>query len=348
MQKEIKIGSKIISEDSPAYIVAEMSGNHNLSYDRAIAIIDAAKEAGADAVKLQTYTPDTITMDCDSDLFKTGGIWSGSTLYKLYQTAYTPWEWQGKLIEYANRIGLDCFSSPFDFTAVDFLEELHVPAYKLASFEINDIPLIRKMAGTGKPIIMAAGIAHLEDIDLALRTCLEEGNDKIILLKCVSSYPAPYEDMNIKSIPLIAETFDCLSGLSDHSMGTEVSVSAVALGAKMIEKHFTLRRSDGGPDAEFSMEPEEFKSMVSQIRNVEKALGKATFDLTEAQEKERRSSRSLFVTEDIKKGEVLTEKNIRSIRPGYGLHTKYYDRVLGCAALEDIKRGTPLDWKHFH
>ncbi len=346
MKKEIQIGTHIISNENPTYIIAEMSGNHNSDYHRAIKIIDAAKEAGADAIKLQTYTPDTITLDCDSEMFKTGGLWEGMTLHQLYQTAYTPWEWQGKLIKYANEIGLDCFSSPFDPTSVDFLEEIKVPAYKIASFEIVDIPLIRKIARLGKPMLISTGIAHLEDIDLAVRTCLEEGNNQIILLKCVSSYPAPYEDMNIRGIPLIAETFDCISGLSDHTLGSEVSVASIALGAKVIEKHFTLRRADGGPDAAFSMEPEEFRRMTDQIRNVEKALGRKTFDLTEKQEKERIGGRSLFVAEDIKQGEIFTEKNIRSVRPGHGLHTKFYDQILGCSASVDLKKGTPLEWKY--
>lgn len=280
MNKEIQIGNRIISENSPVYIIAEMSANHNMDFNRAKAIIKAAAEAGADAIKIQTYTPDTITIDCDDDIFKTQSkIWEGMSLYKLYQMAYTPWEWQSQLQEYAQKLGLDFFSSPFDFTAVDFLEKLNVPAYKVASFEINDIPLIKKIAGTGKPIIISTGIAYLEDIDLALRACNEMGNNDVVLLKCVSAYPAPYEEMNLKVISNMSQTFGCIAGLSDHTLGAETSIASVALGGKVIEKHLTLRRSDGGPDAVFSMEPEEFKQMVEQVRNVEKALGRVTYKL---------------------------------------------------------------------
>ena len=347
MKKEIQIGKRTIAEDEPVYFIAEMSGNHNMDFDRAIKIIDAAKEAGADAVKLQTYTPDTITIDCDSQLFQVGkGLWEGKTLYGLYQEAYTPWEWQPKLIEHARDIGIDCFSSPFDLTSIDFLHRLDVPAYKIASYEINDIPLIRKAAATGIPVIISTGIAHLEDIELALRVCKEEGNENVILLKCVSSYPTPYELFNLKGLSLLKETFDCLVGLSDHSMGTEVAVAAVALGARVVEKHFTLRRADGGVDSAFSMEPEEFAKMVSEIRHVEAALGRATLELTEKQEKERGGSRSLFVVKDIKAGELFTSENVRSIRPGAGMHTKYYEQILGQRAKCDLKKGTPMDWKY--
>ncbi len=347
MNKEFTINTHIVSEDSPVYFIAEMSGNHNMDYDRAVAIIDAAKEAGADAVKLQTYTPDTITIDCDSELFQVGkGLWEGRTLYGLYQEAYTPWDWQPKLMEHARDIGIDCFSSPFDLTSVDFLQELNVPAYKIASYEINDIPLIRKVAATGKPVIISTGIAHLEDIELALRTCREEKNENVILLKCVSSYPTPYELFNLKGIPLLREAFDCQVGLSDHSMGSEVAVAAVALGARVVEKHFTLSRADGGVDSAFSMEPAEFSRMVTEIRNVEAALGEPTLELTEKQEKERGGSRSLFVVSDMKAGEVFTTDNVRSIRPGAGMHTKYYEQILGRKARSDLKKGTPLDWKY--
>lgn len=347
MKKDITIGRHVISENSPVYIVAEMSGNHNMDINRAKAIIKAAAEAGADAIKIQTYTPDTITIDCDDDIFKAQSkIWEGMTLYKLYQTAYTPWEWQKELKLYAEEMGLDFFSSPFDLTAIDFLEDLEVPAYKVASFEINDIPFIRKIAKTGKPIIISTGIAYLEDIDLALRVCKEEGNDKVILLKCVSAYPAPYEQMNIKIIPNMSQTFDCIVGLSDHSLGTETAIASVALGGKVIEKHLTLRRSDGGPDAAFSMEPEEFALMVQQVRNVEKALGKATYELTKAQIDNRAGARSLFVVKDIEEGELFTAENVRSIRPNVGMHTKHYEDVLGQEAKCAIKKGTPMDWKY--
>lgn len=347
MNKAINIGKRTISTDGPTYIVAEMSGNHNMDYDRAKAIILAAAEAGVDAIKIQTYTADTITIDCDSELFQTHkGLWEGMTLHELYKKAYTPWEWQAGLKEYAESLGLDFFSSPFDLSAVDFLEGLNVPAYKVASFEINDIPLIRKIAKTGKPIIISTGIAYLEDIDLAVRTCKEEGNDQVILLKCTSAYPTPFEQMNLRVIPNMSQTFECMIGLSDHSLGTETAIASVALGAKMIEKHLTLSRSEGGVDAAFSMEPQEFKQMVNEIRNVEKALGRVTYELTDKQIESRENSRSLFVVEDIKEGEIFSKQNIRSIRPGDGMHTKYYGDVLGKVAKCDIKKGTPMDWKY--
>lgn len=346
MKKTIQIGINHIGQGHPTYIVAEMSANHNMDFERAKAIIKAAAQAGADAIKIQTYTPDTITIESDKPAFRTKGIWEGRTLYELYGKAYTPWEWQEELQTYAHASGIDFFSSPFDLTAVDFLENLHVPAYKVASFEINDIPFIRKIAKTGKPIIMSTGIAYLEDIDLAVRTCLEEGNDQVILLKCISSYPAPYENMNLNVIPNMKDTFDCICGLSDHSMGTEIAVAAVALGAKVIEKHFTLCRADGGEDSQFSMEPQEFKSMVQQIRNVEKALGTVTYALNDAQIDSRIYSRSLFVVKDIKQGEVFTPENVRSIRPGIGMHTKHWDEILGKHARCDIEKGTPMDWKY--
>lgn len=346
MKKTIQIGINHIGQGNPTYIVAEMSANHNMDFERAKAIIKAAAQAGADAIKIQTYTPDTITIESDKPAFRTKGIWEGRTLYELYGKAYTPWEWQEELQTYAHACGIDFFSSPFDLTAVDFLENLHVPAYKVASFEINDIPFIRKIAKTGKPIIMSTGIAYLEDIDLAVRTCLEEGNDQVILLKCISSYPAPYENMNLNVIPNMKDTFDCICGLSDHSMGTEIAVAAVALGAKVIEKHFTLCRADGGEDSQFSMEPQEFKSMVQQIRNVEKALGTVTYALNDAQIDSRIYSRSLFVVKDIKQGEVFTPENVRSIRPGIGMHTKHWDEILGKHARCDIEKGTPMDWKY--
>lgn len=346
MLKQIKIGNKLVGGDAPAFIVAEVSGNHLQDFERAKAIIKAAADAGADAVKLQTYTADTITLDCDNDYFQItqGTIWDGTTLHKLYQEAFTPWEWQPELMKYANELGLECFSSPFDHTAVDFMEKMDMPAYKIASFEINDIPLIRKIAKLGKPIIFATGIAYLEDIERALKVCKEEGNEQVILLKCTSQYPSPYESMNLRVIPNMAEVFDCTTGLSDHSMGCTVAVASVALGAKMVEKHLTLSRADGGPDAEFSMEPAEFKQMVDEIRIVEKALGKVTYELTEQQVRSREDGRSLFVVKDVKEGEVFTEENVRSIRPNFGLHTMYYEVVIGKKAKADIAKGTPLAW----
>jgi len=348
MEKKIKIGNRYVGEGEKTFIVAEVSANHLQDYNRAEAIIRAAKEAGADAVKLQTYTPDTITLDCDNDYFQItqGTIWDGTTLHKLYETAYTPWEWQPKLMKLANELGMECFSSPFDDTAVDFMQKMNMPAYKVASFEINDIPLIRKIARIGKPVILATGIAYLEDLERALRVCKEEGNHQVILLKCTSAYPSPYEDMNLKVIPNMAQVFDCITGLSDHSMGTAAAVASVALGAKMIEKHFTLSRTDGGPDAAFSMEPAEFKQMVNDIRIVEKALGRVTYELTDKQQKSREDGRSLFVVKDMKAGEAFTKENVRSIRPAFGMHTMYYDEILGKKAKTDISRGTPLDWKY--
>ena len=347
MNREIRIGKRIISESSPVFVVAELSANHNHDYGRAIELIHAAKEAGADAVKLQTYTADTITIDCDDDCFqmKEGTIWDGTTLYKLYSEAYTPWEWQPRLKEEAEKLGMDCFSSPFDFTSVDFLEKMDVPAYKIASYEINDIPMIRKIAKLHKPVIFATGIAYPEDIERALTVCREEGNEDVILLKCVSAYPTPYEEVNLNIIPTLAKTYDCLTGLSDHTMGTVVSVGSIALGAKMIEKHLTQRRADGGPDSAFSMEPEEFAKMVKDIRIMEKALGSSEYQLTDTQKLEHGGSRSLFVVKDISPGEILTPENIRSIRPGNGLHTMYYEEVLGRKAKSFLKKGTPLSWE---
>lgn len=345
MNKTITIGKRTLSADSPVFIVSELSANHNQDYNRAVEIIHAAAQAGADAVKLQTYTPDTLTIDCHEDCFvNKGGLWDGLTEYELYQKAYTPWEWQPKLMEEAAKLGLECFSSPFDFTSIDFLESLHVPAYKIASYEINDIPLIRKAARLHKPMIFATGIAYPEDIERALSVCAEEGNQDVILLKCVSAYPTPYEDVNLNVIPTLAKTYDCLTGISDHTLGTIVSAGAVPLGIRMVEKHLTLRRSDGGPDSAFSMEPEEFAQMVQEIRILEKALGSPEYHLTDKQIEQRQGSRSLFVVKDIAEGEVLTSENIRSIRPGIGLHTMYYEEVLGKHAKHYLKKGTPLAW----
>ncbi len=347
MDKRIRIGKRYVGEGEKTFVVAEVSANHLQDYGRAEAIIKAAAQAGADAVKLQTYTPDTITLDCDNDYFQItqGTIWDGTTLHKLYEEAYTPWEWQPRLMEYANGLGLECFSSPFDATAVDFMKEMDMPAYKVASFEINDIPLIRKIAGLGKPVILATGIAYLEDMERALQVCKEEGNEQVVLLKCTSAYPSPYEEMNLKVIPNMAQVFDCITGLSDHSIGTAAAVASVALGAKMVEKHLTLSRADGGPDGAFSMEPDEFKKMVDEIRIVEKALGKVTYELSEKQKRSREDGRSLFVVKNMKEGEIFTEENVRSIRPAFGLHTMYLDEIMGKRARTDISKGTPLDWK---
>lgn len=347
MKNIIEIDGIKIGEGQPTFIIAEMSANHLQDYDRAVEIIKKAKWAGADAIKLQTYTPDTITIDCDNEYFqiKQKTIWDGTTLHKLYQTAYTPWDWQPKLKKIAEELGLVFFSSPFDYTSVEFLEEMKVPAYKIASFEINDIPFIEYIAAKGKPIIMSTGIARLGDIQDAIDACKRMGNENIALLKCTSSYPAPVEEINLNTIPNIKETFNAVVGLSDHTMGNCVSVAGVAKGANIVEKHMTLRREDGGADSQFSMEPEEFKEMVDNIRIVEKALGKVTYDLTEKQRNSREHSRSLFIVKDIKEGEVFTEENLRSIRPGFGLETKYIKDILGKKAKNDIKKGIPMSWE---
>ena len=348
MRKEIEIAGRKIGEGHPCFIIAEMSANHNMDFDRAVEIMKAAKDAGADAIKIQTYTADTITIDSDKSWFQItqGTLWDGMTLHKLYETAYTPWEWQPKLKKIAEEMGLIFFSSPFDHSSVDFLEEMDVPCYKIASFELNDIPMIRKIARLGKPIIMATGIAYEKDIRLALDTCLEEGNDQVILLKCTSAYPAPYDAVNLKMIPALAENYDCITGLSDHTMGSPVSIGAIAMGAHVIEKHMTLRRADGGADSAFSMEPEEFKEMCQGIRIMEQAIGQETYELSEKQFREREHSRSLFVVKDIKTGEVFTPENMRSIRPGYGLHTKYFEDILGKKATMDLEKGTPMSFAY--
>ena len=340
----ISIAGKTIGAGAPVYIVAEMSGNHNGDRSRALELVHAAAEAGADAVKLQTYTADTLTIDCDKDYFRLnrGTLWDGRTLYDLYKEAYTPWEWQGELMEEAAKLGLACFSSPFDRTAVDFMEKLDMPAYKIASFEITDVPLIRYAASKKKPVILATGIAHAEEIRAAVDACRDEGNDDVILLKCVSAYPTPYEDVNLKMMPGLGKEYGVPYGLSDHTPGWTVPVAAAALGAVMVEKHMTLKRSDGGPDAAFSMEPGEFADMVRQIRITEKALGSEDYRLTDRQETERALSRSLFVVKDIRAGEKLTDENIRSIRPGYGLSPARLPEILGRTAARDLERGEPL------
>lgn len=328
------------------FIIAEISANHNHNIDIAKKTIFSIKECGADAVKIQTYTADTITIDCRNNYFQInqGTLWDGKNLYDLYKEAYTPWEWHDELRDYAESLGLVFFSTPFDFTAVDFLESKNVPIYKIASFEITDVPLVEYAASKGKPMIISTGIATIGEIQEAVDTCRKVGNNDITLLKCTSSYPAPVDEANLKTMVNMKETFNVKVGLSDHTMGSDVAVAAVALGAEVIEKHFILDRSIGGPDADFSMEPAEFKAMVESIRNVEKALGRVTYELSEKTMKSREFSRSLFVVEDIKAGEVFTEKNVRSIRPGYGVSPKYIKDILGKRALRDIKRGEPLSW----
>ncbi len=348
MTDKFKIGNRIIGKDSPVFIIAEMSGNHNHDYARAVKIVDAAAEAGADAIKLQTYTPDTMTIDSDEDWFKvkTDNLWRGKTLYDLYRWASTPWEWHSKLKKYAEKKGLIFFSTPFDETAVDFLEDLGVGLYKVASFELTDVALLKKIAKTRKPIIISRGLASREEIGLAVRTLKSGGAPSVAVLHCVSSYPATAEQMNLATIPDLAKRFKVIPGLSDHSLGTISSVSGVALGAKIIEKHLTLKRSEGGPDAEFSLEPAEFKELVGSIRQVEKAIGRPNYELTPREKQNIVFRRSLFVVEDIKKGQAFSAKNIRCIRPGYGLAPKHLARVIGQHSKSVIKRGTPLSWKH--
>ena len=335
----------MFNELNKTFIIAEISANHNKSIERAEAIIRAAADAGADAVKLQTYTADTLTISCNNEYFRIKGtLWEGRTLHDLYKEAYTPWEWHPRLKNLANALGLICFSTPFDFSAVDFLESINVPCHKVASFELVDIPLLKKIAATGKPVIMSTGMATLAEIDEAVHTLRENGTEEMVLLKCTSSYPAPHEEINLRTIPHLSEAFGCPAGLSDHTMGSAVAVAAVALGACVIEKHFTLSRSDGGPDSAFSMEPEEFKQMVHDIRIVEKALGQVSYKLTDNEKESVVFRRSLFVVQDMRAGEPFSDKNVRSIRPGYGLHTRYYEKVLGKCAKQDITKGTPLSW----
>ena len=341
----MKIGKYQIGEKSPVFIIAELSANHNGSIETAKETIRAAKRTGADAIKLQTYTADTMTIDCDNDDFIINGtIWEGRKLYELYQEAYTPWEWHEELFQCAKEEGLICFSTPFDKSAVDFLENLNAPAYKIASFEITDIPLIEYVASKGKPIILSTGIATLEDIELALDACHRLGNHNIALLKCTSSYPAPIEEANMAMIPDFKERFNVIPGLSDHTLGITVPIIATTLGARIIEKHFILDRSIGGPDASFSMNEEEFTEMVKAVREAEKAVGHVSYEPTEKQIKGRVFSRSLYVVEDIKKGELITEENVRSIRPGYGMHPKHLFKVLGKEFNQDFEKGTPLNF----
>lgn len=342
----IRIGDRNIGAGFPAYVVAELSANHGQSFDRAVKLVEAAKAAGADAVKLQTYTPDTLTIDCDNEFFRIEGtLWHGKKLYDLYGEAYTPWEWQPRLKAVADEIGIELFSTPFDETAVAFLEKMGVRAQKVASFESVDLPLLRAIARTGKPVIMSTGMASLAEIDEGVRTLREAGTKDIVLLKCISAYPAPPEEMNLRSIPHLGQAFGVPAGLSDHTLGISVPVAAVALGACMIEKHFTLSRSEPGPDSAFSLEPDEFRAMVDAIRTTEKALGRVHYGVGPHEEKSRVFRRSLFVVEDVKAGEPFTTRNIRSIRPGYGLHTRHLEEVLGRTATRDVTRGTPVSWE---
>jgi pseudaminic acid synthase len=343
----IEIGKRRVGPGNPTYCIAEVSANHSQDFAQAVRIIEAARQAGVDAIKLQTYTPDTMTIASDREEFLIGGgtLWDGRNLHDLYGEAHTPWEWQPRLKKVAEDLGMDLFSTAFDFTAVDFLEEMGVPAHKVASFELVDIPLIQRMARTGKPLIMSTGMASVEEIDEALRSARQAGAMQIALLKCTSAYPAPAEEMNLRTIPEMARHFGVPAGLSDHTMGIAAPVAAVALGACIIEKHLTLSRATPGPDSGFSLEPHEFKAMVEAVRTAEKALGEVHYGLSEKEEASRVFRRSLFVVQDVKRGEIFTPVNVRSIRPGHGLHTRHLDEVLGKRAVRDIERGTPLSWE---
>lgn len=341
----IEIAGRTIGPGHPAYIIAELSANHHQSFDQAVAVVRAAKDAGADALKLQTYTPDTITIDSDKPPFIVQGtIWQNRKLHDLYAEAYTPWEWQPKLKEIAAELGLDLFSSAFDATSVEFLQEMDMPAYKIASFENVDIPLLRTVARVGKPVIMSTGMATLAEIEEAVAALRSAGAHDIALLKCTSAYPAPPEEANLLTIRDLVHRFGVPVGLSDHTMGVSVPVVAVSLGACIIEKHLTLSRSDSGPDSVFSLEPQEFAEMVRAVRTAETALGEARYGPSERELPSLAFRRSLFVVRDMEAGEKFTPETIRSIRPGHGLHTRYYDEIIGAAAAKPIERGTPMSW----
>lgn len=345
--REFMIGNRPIGRGHPPFVIAEMSGNHNQSLERALAIVEAAAQAGAHALKLQTYTADTMTIDLREGEFMItdpGSLWSGNSLYELYQQAHTPWEWHEPIFRRATELGMMVFSTPFDETSVDFLESLDVPCYKIASFENTDLPLIRKVAATGKPIIMSTGMATLAELDESVRAAREAGCRDLVLLKCTSTYPADPLDTNLNVIPHIRELFECEVGLSDHTMGIGVAIASVALGASVIEKHFTLARADGGVDSTFSIEPLELSALVEESQRAWRALGRVTYGPTGAEKKSMMFRRSLYVVEDIEPGEPFTEKNLRAIRPGYGLPPRYYDKTIGRIAKSKIMRGTPLSW----
>ncbi|MBB6215731.1 pseudaminic acid synthase [Anaerosolibacter carboniphilus] len=346
MNDEIKIKDKIIiGENTPCYVIAEMSANHAGDIQRALDIIYAAKESGANCIKIQTYTPDTMTIDSANEYFQIkNGTWKGENLYKLYGKAYTPWDWQARLKEEAEKLGLDFLSTAFDKTAVDFLEGLGIDFYKIASFELNDLPLIRYIASKGKPMILSTGMATLDEIEEAVNTAKNQGNHKLCLLRCSSAYPAVPADMNLSAMKYLRDTFGVSVGLSDHSMGSVAAITAVSLGAKVIEKHFCISREVENPDSSFSMEPHEFKNMVADIRAAETAIGKVDFEVSDREKTNRIFRRSIFVVEDIKAGDVFSDKNIRVIRPAFGLAPKYFEETLGKRASKDIQRGTPLEW----
>jgi len=342
----IQINSRRIQSGLPAYVIAELSANHHQNFNDAVHLIHAAQESGADAVKLQTYTPDTITMQSDQPYFRIGGgtIWDGETLHGLYAKAYTPWEWQPKLKLLAEELAMDLFSTPFDFSAVDFLAAMHVPAYKIASFELTDLPLIRRVAATGKPIIMSTGMATLSEIDEAVEAARTAGATQIALLKCTSAYPSPPDQMNLLTIPHLSQAFDVPVGLSDHTITVSVPVTAVTLGACIVEKHLTLSRAVPGPDSAFSLEPEEFKAMVEAVRSAQRSIGAVQYGPAPAEEKSRIFRRSLFVVQDVQCGELFSSANVRSIRPAHGLHPRHFDEIIGRRATRDARRGTPLRW----
>lgn len=343
----MKIADRKIGLTSEPFVIAEMSGNHNQSLDRALEIVEAAARSGAHGLKIQTYTPDTMTLDLDHGEFHIAdpdSLWSGSSLYKLYAEAYTPWEWHQPIFDRAHELGMIPFSTPFDETAIDFLEQLDVPCYKIASFENTDLQLIRRVAQTGKPLIISTGMATLAELDDTVRAARDSGCKDLVLLKCTSTYPATADNSNILTIPHMREMFDCEVGLSDHTMGVGVSVASVALGASVIEKHFTLDRNDGGVDSAFSMEPGELEQLVAETRRAWQALGNVSYGPTEAEEKSLQYRRSLYVVKDIKAGDTLTRDNVRAIRPGLGLPTKYLDVILGKPVKQDVKRGTALQW----
>jgi len=341
----MEIDNRSISNNSTPYIIAELSANHNGSISRAFESILAAKESGVDAIKIQTYTADTMTIDCDREEFQiAGGLWNGYSLYDLYKEAQTPYEWHKPLFDYAKKIGVTIFSSPFDSTAVDLLEELNTPAYKIASPEIIDLPLIKYVAQTKKPMIISTGMANLDEISEAVRVARENGCQDLVLLHCISSYPAPFEQSNLRTIPDLAEKFNVLAGLSDHTMGTVVATTSVALGACVIEKHFTLSRDDKGPDSEFSLEPDELKQLCQDTKTAWQSLGKAGYERKSAEEANVKFRRSIYAIKDIKKGEQFTKDNVQRIRPGFGLAPKYYEQILGRTAKFDIRRGAPLSF----
>ncbi|GIO86599.1 sialic acid synthase [Paenibacillus faecis] len=342
-----QIGNRWIGKDQKPFIIAEMSGNHNQSLDRALAIVEAAARAGADALKLQTYTADTMTLDIhEGDFFieDPNNLWNGSSLYNLYQEAYTPWEWHEPIFKKCTELGLLAFSTPFDETAVDFLEGLNVPAYKIASFENTDIQLIRKVAATGKPLIISTGMASIAELDETVREARKAGAKHIVLLKCTSTYPASPNNTNILTIPHMEQLFNCQVGISDHTMGVGVSVASVALGATVIEKHFTLSRAEGGVDSAFSLEPDELQALVVESERAWQALGTISYGATDKEVPSLKHRRSLYISQDVKKGEALTKNNIKAIRPGLGLPTKYLDHLLGKTVKQDIKKGTPVTW----